>query len=344
MYEKGIGVQQDNAKAFEWYLKSANQGNAQAQSNLGAMYDQGIGVQQDYAEAFEWYTRSASQGDARAQFKFVMLSYLLPIMIGVILIGYSAGEPYWREHQRDKIRRQPFKKEWRKIIRQRMPYFRQMPADLQLQLKQHIQVFLAEKTFIGCNGVKITDEIRITIAAQACLLLLNRKTDYYPKLQTILIYPSAFIKKSQSMNVDGVLHQQKSALAGESWDFGKVVLSWQDTLDGAQIPDDGRNVVIHEFAHQLDQENGKANGAPILAKGQSYQCWSEAFSAQFEHLKMQALKGTPSLFDYYGATNPAEFFAVASEVFFEQSKQFHHEHPKLYQQIKQYYQVDPLQW
>lgn len=273
-----------------------------------------------------------------------MLSYLLPILIGVILIGYSVGKPYWRLYQRDKIRKQPFKKEWRKIIQQRMPYFRQMPADLQLQLKQHVQVFLAEKNFIGCNGVNITDEIRVTVAAQACLLLLNRKTDFYPKLQTILVYPRAFIKEQQSKDAGGVQFSQKMTLAGESWDFGKVVLSWQDTLDGAKITDDGHNVVIHEFAHQLDQENGSANGAPILEKGQSYQCWSEVFSRQFELLQKQAKTGSPSIFDYYGATNPAEFFAVASEVFFEKAQQFHHEHPMLYRQLKQYYQVDPIHW
>jgi len=273
-----------------------------------------------------------------------MLSYLLPIFIGVILIGYSAGKPYWRDYQRDKIKNQPFKKQWRKIIQQRMPYFRQMPADLQLQLKQHIQVFLAEKNFVGCNGVKITDEIRITVAAQACLLLLNRKTNYYPKLRTILVYPRGFIKEQQIMSADGVQQVKKMALAGESWDFGKVVLSWQDTLEGAEIPDDGRNVVIHEFAHQLDQENGKANGAPILAKGQSYQSWSAVFLKQFEQLKEQARAGLPSLFDYYGATNPAEFFAVTSEVFFEQSQQLYHQYPKLYQQLKHYYQVDPIHW
>jgi len=273
-----------------------------------------------------------------------MLSYLLPILIGVLLIAYSIGKPYLLAYQRSKIKNQPFKKAWRKIIQQRMPYFRQMPVDLQLQLKKHIQVFLAEKTFIGCNGVKITDEIKITISAQACLLLLNRKTDYYPKLQTILVYPRAFVTEQQRKNVDGVQHTQKRVLAGESWEFGKVVLSWQDTLDGAQVTDDGRNVVIHEFAHQLDQENGKANGAPILHKGQSYQCWAEVFSTQFELLKMQAKKGTPSLFDYYGATEPAEFFAVASEVFFEQAKQLYNEYPELYQQLKQYYHLDPIHW
>jgi len=273
-----------------------------------------------------------------------MLSYFLPIFIGVLLIAYSAGKPYWREYQRSKIRSQPFKKEWRKIMHQRMPFFSQMPTDLQLQLKQHIQVFLAEKTFIGCNGVKITDEIRVTIAAQACLLLLNRKKNFYPKLRTILVYPRAFVKEQHNISADGLRFSQKLALAGESWDFGKVVLSWQDTLEGAKIPDDGRNVVIHEFAHQLDQENGKANGAPLLDKGQNYQCWSDVFSAQFEQLKIQAKTGEPSLFDYYGATNPAEFFAVTSEVFFEQANRFHSTYPDLYLQLKNYYQVDPVNW
>ena len=273
-----------------------------------------------------------------------MFSILLPIFICVLLIGYSVGKPYWREYQRDKVRQRPFKKEWRKIIQQRMPYFRQMPADLQLQLKQHIQVFLEEKEFVGCNGVEITDEIKLTIAAQACLLLLNRRTDYYPKLNTILVYPRAFVKQQEQRSADGVQYTQRVALAGESWGYGKIVLSWQDTLDGAEIPNDGRNVVIHEFAHQLDQENGKANGAPILGKHQSYKCWSDIFSEQFELLRKQASAGIPSLFDYYGATEPAEFFAVTSEVFFERAKQFNHEYPKLYQQLMQYYQVDPIHW
>lgn len=275
---------------------------------------------------------------------FIMLSYLLPVFISLLLIAYVAGKPHWLAYKRRLIKATPFKKAWRKVILQRVPYFRQMPVDLQLQLKQHIQVFLAEKEFVGCNGVVITDEIRVTIAAQACLLLLNRKTNYYPKLTTILVYPSAFIKQQQTRSGDGVYFTQKMVLAGESWDFGKVVLSWQDTVAGAKIPDDGRNVVIHEFAHQLDQEDGSANGAPILAAGQSYQSWSGIFSKQFQLLQKQASEGTPSLFDYYGATNPAEFFAVASEVFFEQSKQFNQQYPQLYQQLTQYYQVDPVHW
>ena len=273
-----------------------------------------------------------------------MIPILLPTLIGLMIISYLIAQPYWREWQRDKVRAQPFKTQWRKIIQRRMPYFRQMPSHLQLQLKQHIQVFLSEKEFVGCNGVVITDEIRVTIAAQACLLLLNRKTDYYPKLRSILVYPSAFIKEQQQAGADGVHFVQRLAMAGESWEYGKIVLSWQDTLDGADVPNDGRNVVIHEFAHQLDQEDGSANGAPILGKDQSYQIWSQVLNTAFEQLQRQASDGAPSLFDYYGATDPAEFFAVASEVFFEQSSQLLHAYPSLYQQLRQYYRVDPTEW
>lgn len=273
-----------------------------------------------------------------------MLPYLLPLIAGAIFITLLVGKPYWREYKRAKVKRLPFKKQWRKIIQQRMPYFKKMPTHLQLQLKQHIQVFLSEKKFVGNNGVIITDEIRVTIAAQACLLLLNRKTDYYPKLATILVYPRAFVKRHQIQNSDGVHFTQNLAMSGESWGFGRIVLSWQDTLDGAYFPEDGHNVVIHEFAHQLDQEDGFANGAPILGKGQNYDCWSDVFTAQFEQLKHQVKGGSRSIFDYYGATNPAEFFAVASEVFFEKSQALSHEHPKLYQQLALYYRVDPTLW
>lgn len=273
-----------------------------------------------------------------------MLSYFLPIAIAVLLIGYSVGKPYWREYKRSQIKRQPFPKEWRRIIQKRMPFFRKMPADLQLQLKDHIQVFLSEKQFVGCNGVQITDEVRVTIAAQACLLLLNRKTNYYPKLTTILVYPSAFIKTQQSAGAGGVQFTERKALAGESWDIGKVVLSWDDAVEGAEVPDDGRNVVIHEFAHQLDQENGPANGAPILGKAQNYQEWSTEFSKEFQQLQQRAEHNVPSIFDYYGATNPAEFFAVASEVFFEKAQLFYQLYPKLYRQLALYYRVDPINW
>ncbi|MFT5541219.1 MAG: Mlc titration factor MtfA (ptsG expression regulator) [Glaciecola sp.] len=276
--------------------------------------------------------------------KLIMLSFLFLFLAGALCISFILGRPYWREYKRNKVRGLPFKKEWRKVIQQRMPYFKKMPTHLQLQLKEHIQVFLSEKKFIGYNGVNISDEIRVTIAAQACLLLLNRKTDYYPKLKTVLVYPRAFTKQQKTASADGVHFTQNLALAGESWGFGKIVLSWQDTLNGAYHPNDGHNVVIHEFAHQLDQEDGTANGAPILGKDQNYDCWADVFSAQFEQLNKQVAAGGHSIFDYYGATNPAEFFAVASEVFFEKSQELKYEHPKLYKQLSLYYRVDPTSW
>nr|WP_256489562.1 M90 family metallopeptidase [Pleionea sp. CnH1-48] len=249
-----------------------------------------------------------------------------------------------KERQRQGIREQPFPAEWRKILRRRMPYFYLMPADLQLQLKQHIQVFLAEKDFVGCDGIVIDDDIRVTIAAQACLLILNRKTNYYPALKSIYVYPSAFVARHQHTSAGGVVHEQRRVLSGESWSIGKVIVSWQHTVSGAQEPEDGQNVVIHEFAHQLDHETGDTNGVPLLNKDMSYQQWSDVFNREFELLKREINSGIDTLFDAYGATNPAEFFAVATEVFFEQSQAMLNRHPQVYGLLSKYFKVDPVSW
>ena len=272
------------------------------------------------------------------------MAILITLLLGAAIIALTLLWPYWRRYQRQKVMAQPFKAAWRDILKQRLPYFRALPADLQLQLKKHIQVFIAEKQFIGCDGLTVTDEMRVTIAAQACLLLLNRPDYYYPKLQQILLYPSAFVVHGSSADAAGVMHEQRRVLSGESWGQGKVVLSWADTLDGAANPTDGRNVVIHEFAHQLDQEKGVANGAPLLARSSDYQQWSGVMAAEFAALQQQAALRQTSLFDHYGATNPAEFFAVISEVFFEQPDALAQQHPGRYQQLSQFYRLNPLSW
>ena len=281
-----------------------------------------------------------------------MYQYFLPILTGMLILSYIFGKPFYVALRRAKIKAQPFPKHYRQIIKKRMPYFGQMPTDLQLQLKRHILVFLAEKEFIGFEGIRINDDIRVTVAAQACLLLLNRRTSYYSKLKTIAIYPSAFIKSGeQKQQISGqlegrvnIVSNQESILAGESWDFGRIVLSWQDTIEGAKIPDDGTNVVIHEFAHQLDQQNGPANGFPQLSKSTNRKLWADIMNREFIVLQQQKQQNHPSLLSYYGATNPAEFFAVASEVFFEQSKALYNQHNALYNQLKSYYRVDPINW
>ncbi len=271
--------------------------------------------------------------------------------LALLLVAWFIGEPWLADRRRQRIRAQPFPAAWRDILKRRVPYVRALPADLQLLLKQHIQVFVAEKAFIGCDGLQITDEMRVTIAAQACLLILNRPRGYYPKLRQILVYPGSFVVQREHTDGAGVSHQGRQVLAGESWSEGQVILSWRDTLQDAATPGDGRNVVIHEFAHQLDQETGTANGAPILAKREHYARWAQVLGAEYQQL--QARAGRPgwredqdgeSLFSDYGATDPAEFFAVISEVFFEQPQRMADQHPALYQELAQFYRLEPLSW
>ena len=269
---------------------------------------------------------------------------LIVAVLALLLVLWLLGQPYLSERKRRRIRARPFPAAWRDILKRRVPCVRAMPADLQLQLKQHIQVFVAEKAFIGCDGLEITDEMRVTIAAFACLLILNRPRDFYPELHQILVYPGSFVVDRSHTDDIGVAHHRREVLSGESWSEGQVVLSWHDTLEGAAIPDDGQNVAIHEFAHQLDQETGVANGAPALARRAHYARWSRVLGAEFEQLQARAEHGQPSLFDDYGASDPAEFFAVISEVFFEQPQAMATEHPALYRELALFYRLDPLNW
>lgn len=264
----------------------------------------------------------------------------------LLAIGFG-GQPYWQAYRRRRVGGHAFPAAWRKILRRRVPLVRRLPADLQLQLKKHLQVFIAEKSFIGCAGLQITDEMRVVIAAQACLLVLNRTTDPFNHVRQILVYPGAFVVQRTVTDGAGVLQENRQALAGESWSQGQVILSWQDTLEGAAIADDGRNVVIHEFAHQLDQENGAARGAPPPALGdppRNTHRWSRVFHAAYAQLQAQVHSGHQGLLSHYGAHDPAEFFAVVSEVFFEQPVPLSQDYPALYQELHGYYKVDPAQW
>lgn len=272
------------------------------------------------------------------------MALLAITVIALVFVAYLALQPTFVRRRRRKIARQAFPAEWRAILKRRVPYLRTLPVDLQLQLKKHIQIFLSEKTFVGCAGLAITDEIRVAIAAQACLLLLNRHTGYYPDLRQILVYPGAFVARKSTIDDAGIRHDYHRTLAGESWSNGQVIISWQDALEGAAIIDDGQNVVLHEFAHQLDQETGAANGAPGLRKHQSYQRWSSVLGEEFARLQEQSRLGLGSLLSHYGASNPAEFFAVATEVFFEQPTQLALESPALYEQLGALYRVNPLSW
>jgi Mlc titration factor MtfA (ptsG expression regulator) len=247
-----------------------------------------------------------------------------------------------RRRRRIAIRRRPVPAEWRALIEKNVPYVARLPRQDRDELVGHVQVFLAEKHFEGCGGQELTEEVRVTIAAQACILLLHRETDYYPRLVSILVYPTAYLVPGGRRGADGVVvDEDPQARLGESWARDVVVLSWDSVLSGAADLRDGHNVTLHEFAHQLDQEDGRGDGAPILPRRSMYVAWARVLGHDFDQLVHDAEHHHRALLDRYGATNPAEFFAVATETFFEKPRQLRAKHPALYLQLQGFYRQDP---
>jgi Mlc titration factor MtfA (ptsG expression regulator) len=250
-----------------------------------------------------------------------------------------------KKARRRRIWGQPFPEERLAIIKRNVLFFHRLPADDRGELLGHIQVLLAEKHFEGCGGLAITDEIRVTIAAQACLLLLHRKTDYFPALLTILVYPSTYMVEEKRQIAEHVWEEGATVRLGETGRrMGSLVLSWDAVKHGAADPSDGKNVVLHEFAHQLDYENHAADGVPELATREQQLVWSEVMSSEFASLRAADESGIPTLLNTYGATNPVEFFAVSVEAFFEQPRALRTCHPRLYGELQKYFQQDPVQY
>jgi Mlc titration factor MtfA (ptsG expression regulator) len=229
---------------------------------------------------------------------------------------------------------------WEQVLEQRVPIYRLLPEPDRRELKSYIRWFIGSKQIEGRDGLVITDEIRVTVAAHACLLLLHRQTPCYERLRLIRVYPhdrfGRFCGETQ---------------AGESWHHGVVVLAWDSVRGGAANPFDGDNVVLHEFAHQLDQEEGACDGTPRLGRGVSpanaaglYTSWARMLSREHEEFRLAVEQGRKTVMDSYGATDPAEFFAVATECFFEKPRQLCKKHPKLYEALKQFYKQDPAVW
>lgn len=243
--------------------------------------------------------------------------------------------------RRARLRAQPVPDAWRAVVERNFPLFTRLSPGDQRELLGHMQVFLAEKRFEGCGGLEITDEIRVTVAAHACLLLLHRDDDYYPRLLSILVYPAAYIAPQRQTTPDGVVHEGPSGRLGESWQDGALVLSWDDVRGYAADVHYPHDVVLHEFAHQLDQEDGRADGAPILPTRTMYAGWARVLSAEFDRLQDDAVHGRKTVLDTYGATNPAEFFAVATEAFFKSAERMRRKHPELYAELRAFYRQDP---
>jgi len=250
---------------------------------------------------------------------------------------------WWRNRRRAKLKQQAFPPAWETIMRQNMPYYQHLSPEDQKLLQGHVQVFCAEKDFIGAQGIEITDEIRITIAAGACLLLLHNPGDYYPTLNTIIVYPEAYLAVTTKVLPGGFIEEKQQLRAGESWHRGQVVLSWDDVRRGAADIRDGKNVIYHEFAHQLDSLYGDTDGVPSLDKHSLFGPWAQVLGEEYTRLVADIEAHRPSFIDSYGGTNPAEFFAVITEAFFEKPKALHRHNPELYALLAAFYRQDPRQ-
>ncbi|ALO45312.1 zinc-dependent peptidase [Pseudohongiella spirulinae] len=274
----------------------------------------------------------------------LIIALLFLLVVAVALWLFAA--PQWR---RKRLDRQPFPAAWESIVAQRLPFYARMPAEVKRTLQNRIKHFIADKNFYGCAGQYVDDNVRVSIAAQASLLVLNRPGDDYADLHAILVYPSEFMVRHDGVDEHGLVSDDEHILAGESWNNGRIVLSWDSVEHGASDFRDGHNVVLHEFAHQLDHQSGATNGAPRLGSRGAYKQWSVVFSEAFERLQRQAMEqdawhAHDDVLDLYGATNPAEFFAVATETFFEKPGPLAEQHPALFEQLFQYYGVDTRDW
>ncbi|HEV2319124.1 MAG TPA: M90 family metallopeptidase [Verrucomicrobiae bacterium] len=256
-----------------------------------------------------------------------------------------------KQLRRKRLRSSPFPEQWLRIIETRWPLFHGLSDADRQELQGHIQVFLAEKGFEGCGGFVVQQEHMVCIAAQACLLLLHRQTDYYPDLRTILVYPAMYVVPTTRHVGGGIMQEGNESRLGESWREGAIVLAWDAVCAGMAEPGSGHNVVLHEFAHQLDYEDGFADGAPLLGHGESRITrkrrsaeWSRVMQTEYERLRARARRGEPDVLRDYGASNPAEFFAVATETFFGKPRELREQHPALYEQMSWYYRQEPAQW
>jgi MtfA peptidase len=252
---------------------------------------------------------------------------------------------WWRERQREKILRQPFPEEHIGLLERNVKHYRRLDVNARKRLRDLVQVFIAEKRWEGCGGLSLTDEMRVTIAAQACLLVLELPHRMYEKVESILVYPSIFVRPAPRpwvfVQPSSPLVSGPIALHGEAHPRGPVILAWDGVPREGVRPRDGYNLVYHEFAHQLDMLDGRADGTPELATREELQRWQAVCERVFLDLRERAERGEATFIDEYGATDEAEFFAVVTEHFFDQPLELRQAEPELYAVFSAFYRQDP---
>jgi len=261
------------------------------------------------------------------------------IFLGGVLVVVAIG--WWhsssRERRRSAMRGRRLSAEDSAVLVRVFPLWKSVPDETRKPVEGWMQVFLDEKVFEACGDLEsVTHEMKLAVAGQACLLIAHRPQDYYERLKSVLLYPGAYRASDE--------HGESGMRLGESWGTGSVVLGWKSVIQGGRNEGDGHNVVLHEFAHQLDQEDGAADGVPGLEDGEDYGKWSKAFAPSYEKFCERVSKGKRSVLDDYGATNPAEFFAVGTETFFEKAEAMKREEPEVYGALSDFYGMDPSSW
>lgn len=273
-----------------------------------------------------------------------MLNILLILILCVFVLCYWQWDKIRLWHWQKKYQNSQLNQQQRDFLARTFPvYFHMTDAERQ-QLEQHIVWFLGEKRVIGCDGLTVTEPMRLLIAAQACLLVLKKPLPLYPKVKEILLYPSAYYAPQTSKDSAGLVSFHRVIRQGESWVGGTLVLSWHDIKEGTRLPADGHNLVFHEFAHQLDQITGTTNGTPKLADPQAYKRWAKVFNRAYLQLKSHLAYNMAHVIHEYGATNEAEFFAVVTETFMEKPQQLRQFDAELFHLLVDYFEFDPTKW
>jgi Mlc titration factor MtfA (ptsG expression regulator) len=297
-----------------------------------------------------------------------MAAGLLVAAAGLVVLTWLLAVPWLRNQRRRRLEALPLDERLRRAIERNVPLVRRLPSDARSRLEGLVNAFLADKRFVGCNGLVMTDEVRATIAAQASLLLLGRPRSRYAALREILVYPTPFWVDEDIQDDDGLVTRRRHMLSGQSWDSSRIIVSWQDVMETVQWPGEGYNVVLHEFAHYFDAEGepcaeptardgggrgDRAESNERIQRGRpgdgesgssGPESWRERLSAEFDRLAHQVDDGEETFLDPYGAEDEAEFFAVATEEFLERPAEFERAEPHLYRLLRQYYGIDPASW
>ncbi len=235
----------------------------------------------------------------------------------------------------------PIPSAWPELVARHVPLIARLPAADQDRLYRLMQLFLKEVPLEPCAGLALTDAMRVTIAAQACLLLLKLPYPRYHRARRVLVYPADFVPRTVRLPQSGELVTPDAPAAGQAWHSGVVILAWDSARQGALAADDGHNTVLHEFAHLLDAEDGAFDGVPLLDSESEYRTWAAVLAEHFAAHGQRTEAGEATVLDPYGAQNRAEFFAVATETFFERPIELRRDQPRLYALLVGFFKLDP---